>query len=564
MTRFVIPTEPVAVRDRPSGKQVAVSPDGSVVAYIQGEGDLGRLYLRRLDSTVPVLLESGSMLASPFFSPDGTWIGYRSGRELRRISVEGGKSWKICDVGWVAGGTWRPDGTIVYADPLLYGLWQVPWEGGEPVLLTKSKRDGTEGVFVGPQFLPGGDTVLFNVIDTSGVARQVATVDIATGLRQVVLDTDGFTASYVPSGHLVYGRDGSLMVAPFDLETRKVEGRHVEVLDDLLMGFPMDPALAHFAVSDSGTLVYVSGPMIETAAQIAEVNRDGRSDPPLHSAQIVYGPRYSPDGLQISMAAAPTRDSPVQVWVRDLARGTFTRLTPEEEGWWPLWSPDGARIFFPSRLDASTITNLAWVKADGSALRQLLTEGELGKQPTGWSPDGRTLIYHHNDHPETGWDVMAINLDDSEPQMLLGSRYNEMLGSLSPDGRWLAYVSDESGRLEVYVRSYPDLDQKWQISTDGGIEPAWSHDGRELFYRSEDGRSVMALPITAGPEFSPGRPGLLFEGEFAPSPWFGRNFDVAADGQTFLMVEYPLPDDLSSEVKVVVNWFHELERVSSE
>jgi hypothetical protein len=157
---------------------------------------------------------------------------------------------------------------------------------------------------------------------------------------------------------------------------------------------------------------------------------------------------------------------------------------------------------------------------------------------------------------------MAINLDNPEPQMLLGSRYNEMLGSLSPDGHWLAYVSDESGQLEVYVRSYPDLEQKWQISTDGGLEPAWSADGRELFYRNKEGNRMMAVPIRAEPQFSPGRPELLFEGEFAPSPWFGRNFDVAADGQKFLMVEYALPDDLGGEVKVVVNWFDELDRIA--
>jgi hypothetical protein len=429
------------------------------------------------------------------------------------------------------------------------------------VRLTKAKRDGAEGFHISPQFLPGGDAVLFNVIDGAGVAVKVATVNLATGERNDVLDTDGFVVRYLASGHLAYGRDGSLMVMPYDVESRKIMGRPREALDDLLMGFPMAISLAHLGVSDTGTLVYISGPMIASGARVVAVNREGKMEPPIQSAERIFGPRYSPDGRQIAMAAQMP-GSPVQVWVRNLDRGTFTRLTPEEEGWWPLWAPDGDRIFFPSRPDSSIPPNLAWVDADGSSLRELLTEGELGKQPTSWSPDGRTLIYHRNDHPETGWDVMAINLDTAEPQMLLGSRYNEMLGSLSPNGRWLAYVSDESGQLEVYVRSYPDLERKWQISTDGGLEPAWSVDGRELFYRNEEGNRMMVVPIRAEPQFSPGRPELLFEGEFAPSPWFGRNFDVAADGQKFLMVEYALPDDLGGEVKVVVNWFDELERIA--
>ncbi len=271
-----------------------------------------------------------------------------------------------------------------------------------------------------------------------------------------------------------------------------------------------------------------------------------------------FGPRFSPDGTRLAMWVQ-TGGELGQVWVRDLDRGTFTRLTLEGENWWPVWSPDGRRIAFPGLRDSLPVVNLAWIEADGSGGAEWLTQSELSEQPTTWTPDGKTLIYHRNDHPDSAWDVMALEpAEGGEPRVLLGSRFNEMLADISPDGRWLAYASDESGRFEVYVRSYPDLERKWQISTRGGIEPAWSADGRELFYRDEEGLRMMAVPITAEPEFVPGRPEMLFEGEYLGSPWFGRNFDVAPDGQSFVMVEHVLPEDIEAELQVVVNWFTEL------
>jgi serine/threonine-protein kinase len=234
-------------------------------------------------------------------------------------------------------------------------------------------------------------------------------------------------------------------------------------------------------------------------------------------------------------------------------------LTLEGEGYWPVWSPDGRRIAFPSRRDSSPVVDLAWIEADGSSGAEWLTQSELSEQPTTWTPDGKTLIYHRNDHPETAWDVMALEPGEAgEPRVLLGTRFIEAQADISPDGRWLAYVSDESGRFEVYVRSYPDLERKWQISSDGGAEPVWSPDGRELFYRDEEGRVMTVVPITIEPDFSPGRPELLFEGEYVPSPGFGRNYDVAPDGRSFVMVEQVLPEDIEAELQVVVNWFTEL------
>jgi serine/threonine-protein kinase len=559
VTRFLQPSPPLAVRGSPSGSQVAISPDGTQLAYVVGEGHLGQLYLRRLDSTEAVAVKGAERVQGPFFSPDGAWVGFEDGKEIKRISVEGGKSWTIHEARYPVGATWGPDGTIVYGDGENFGLFRVPWDGGEPQRLTTVDRDGGEFVHMNPQFLPGGEVVLFTAMDSAGISKEVMLVDLETGERINLFTHGGSLARYLASGHIAYGLDGSLMVVPFDLESRQVTGRPEPVLDGLLMGFSLSSYLAHFGVADNGTLAFVSGPLVSAGSRLMRVDRAGNAAPlgQMEKGNL-SGPRFSPDGSRLAMWARVSGE-PGQVWVRDLDRGTFTRLTLEGEGYWPVWSPDGRRIAFPSRRDSSPVVDLAWIEADGSSGAEWLTQSELDEQPTTWTPDGKTLIYHRNDHPDTGWDLMALEpAEGGEPRVLLGTRFTEGLADISPDGRWLAYVSDESGRLEVYVRSYPDLERKWQISTDTGGEPTWSRDGTELFYRHLDGLRMMAVPITTEPEFVPGRPELLFEGEYLPSPGWGRNFDVAPDGQSFVMVEQVLPEDIKAELQVVVNWFTEL------
>ena len=563
ITRFSVDTPELAVWGNTSSFQVAISADGAKLAFVVGDGHLGDLYLRSLDSVEAIPLVTDEKVESPFFSPDGSWVGFVADRTIKRISIEGGKVWTVCEGEYPLGATWGTDGTIVYADELTFALWRVPWDGGEPQKVLDVDRESGEYGFVAPQFLPGEDLVLFTTWDDAGAGINVALVDLKTGEREELLDQAGGSARYLHSGHLAYGQDGSLMVVPFDLKARQVTGRPVAVLDGLLMGSAIAPFLAHFAVSDTGTLLYVSGPFVAAAARLVGVDRSGAISPIGDREEVLAGPRISPDGRRLTVRAAVGADS-MQVWVRDLDRGTFSRLTHEGENWWPVWSPDGRQVVFPTRVDPTAPVNLAWIAADGSAPAERLTESDLSEQPTTWTPDGKTLIFQRSNHPETKWDVMALDIGTEEsPRVLLGSRFNEFLADLSPDGRWLAYVSDESGLEEIYVRSYPDMERKWQISTDGGLEPAWSADGQELFYRDAEGRSVMVVSIATEPDFSPGRPRLLLEGTFVPSPWFGRNYDVAPDGQSFVMVENVVPEDIQTDLQVVLNWFEELEQLAS-
>ena len=560
--RFSLAASPLAVRGNPGTSQVAISPDGSTMAYVVGEGDAGQLYVRRLDSPKAVALAGAERARAPFFSPDGTWVGFATDRALHRISVAGGKIWTICEVDGPVGATWSRDGTIIYGEELTFGLWQVPWNGGDPTRLTNVNRDDGEYLHCNPQILPQGDAVIFSAMDSEGGRSKVAVLDLQTGERKDLFIQEGNVTRYLVSGHIAYGQDGSLMAVAFDAGRREVVGQPAAVFDGLLMGYSLTMNLAHFAVSDNGTLVFVSGPSVAAVSRLVRVDRAGTIEPLGQVAERFFGPRYSPDGTRLVVAGQIDGD-PMQIWVRDLVRGTFRKLLMEGVGYWPQWSPDGQRIAFTHVVDESR-WDLALIDPEGSRPIEFITDHEFWEQALAWTPDGRTLIIQRNDLPDTAWDVMEFDPGEGgEPRALLASSSYEMLADLSPDGRWLAYVSDESGRFEVYACSYPDLAKKRQISVDGGTEPVWSADGRELFFREENGRTMWAVPVTTTSEFVAGRPVLLFEGDFAPSPWFGRNFDVSRDGQSFIMVEQILPDGIDPELTVAVNWFTELEKLTT-
>jgi serine/threonine-protein kinase len=560
--RFSPTSEQLAVLGNPSTSQVAITPDGTMLAYVVGRGHRGQLFLRRLDSSEPVPIEGAENVEGPFFSPDGSWVGFQDGSALKRVSVEGGKVWTICEAGYPVGATWATDGSIIYGDEPNFGLFRVPWDGGDPEQLTPVDREKGEYGFAAPQYLPHENAVLFTIFDDGAVARGVAILDLESGMRTDLPIAVGSQAQYLESGHLAYGLDGSLMVVPVDLVNRELTGEPVAVLDGLLMGSAVSPFLAHFEVAESGTLAYFSGPVIAAGSRLVRADRQGNFEPLGEVEERIRGPRFSPEGNRLTVTGI-IGSGPMQVWVRDMVRGTLSRVTTEGENWWPVWSPDGRRIVFPTRQVATDVVNLAWMEADGTGPPDRLTQGDLSEQPTTWTPDGKTLIFHRNDHPETQWDILALDVEEIQPpRVLLGSRFVEAMGELSPDGRWLAYVSDEAGEFDTYVRPYPDLDRKWKISTGGGISPVWSPDGRELFYLDMEGQALMVVAIDTEPEFSAGRPELLLEGSFVPSGLYGRNYDVSPNGRDFVFVENVIPEDIDTQLQVVLNWFTELEELA--
>ncbi len=559
VSRFVTQLPPgQVIPNRGSwGSTVAFSADGSQLVYLAEENGIRRLYRRSLDSFEAEPIPGTVGALSPFLAPDGDWVGFYGNREIKKISLRGGALSTITPVSETTfrGGAWGPDDTIAYSQ-CTFGLKTVPAAGGTPEVLTSVRDIQDELDHVFPQFLPGGKTVLYTLSNSPTDAR-IAVADLVTGEQRVLIDP-GLHGRYVSTGHIVYGWEGELLAVPFDLDRLEVTGLPVRVLDDVLMeGSPTKAA--HFSVSDNGSLVYVPGGMVPDRVTLAWVDRKGQVEA-LPFPPPASGLRVSPDGSQILVSRADPRGAGGCIWAYELERGVERRLTDETGAeWWLVWAPDGRRVVFSSRRKGKNA--LLSRPVDGSGLEDTLLDAtETLLSPYSWSPDG-SLAYQTSERLFEGFDVWVLPPGGS-PQPFLQTKDNETHPAFSPDGRWMAYVSDESGRWEVKVRPYPGPGAVTQVSVEGGFEPTWSPDGREIYYRRRRGNQVMAVsfdPEGRSPRL--GKPRLLFEGRYAHGLPYGRRYDLAPDGERFLMVMEGEPPPPQTQYNVVLNWFEELKRL---
>jgi serine/threonine-protein kinase len=525
---------------------VVLSPDGSQLAFISwriGE-DLQpedpQLYLRAIDGfearPLPGAEEAEDM---PFFSPNGRWIAYFSGGKLRKLSLAGGVPVTICDVPqYHAGASWGPDGSIVFGSAGS-GLMKVSASGGSPEPLTTPRHGEIQHWW--PQFLPDGKAIVFTADTTSGF--RPAIVSLEAGEHRVLEELGaGRVARYVPTGHIVYAEGGRLLAAPFDPERLELTGTASTVLD----GLHISPTsgLAYFAVSNTGTLVYLAGSQAEVERRLVLVDRQGVGTPIVDERGNFVGPRFSPDGTKVAVSR-PLRSGAGDIWVYDLMSGARIRLTTRGANYAPIWAPDGDRITFTS--EYKTIQS----KMVGGDAVDELHKSSNPISPCSWTPDGHVLMFEEI-HPGTRGDIWVLP-EGGEAHPWIATEFYEEQSQLSPNGRWLAYASDESGRIEVYVQAYPGPSEKWAVSIDGGSEPVWSRDGRELFYRS--GARLMVVSIQTSPAFRASPPRQLFEGPYA------RTYDVAPDGQHFLMIESG-EEEGGNQLHLVLNWFEELKRLA--
>ena len=424
----------------------------------------------------------------------------------------------------VFGAGWGDDDRIIFGTQG-GGLFRVPGGGGEPEVLTTPDVEQGEVHHVQPFIIPGRGAVVF--VTSSQTPRsdgQLAVLDLDTAeIKRLGLS--GVSPRYVSTGHLVYAaEDGSVRAVPFDAATLEVTGSPVPLLED----------------------VVVTG-------------RDGVGTPLAEIAGTAWYPRYSPDGTRLAFVAATTEGA--DVWVLDLERGTRTRLTSEGlNRYYPVWSPDGSLLAFSDGAGATIRVLLA--SADGSGEPEILLDRNERQFPTSWFADGDVLALH-TQHPETERDLYMLPMDgDLVPEPFLATRFQERAPRFSPDGRWVAYVSDESGRDEVYVRPYPGPGGQVIVSTGGGEEMVWGPDGSELFYRNDD--QLMVVAVTTGENFSAGASVPLFAAPFAPDNSGGGagspNYDISPDGQQFVFIEQESPVDVAgvAEISVVLNWHQEL------
>ena len=558
VARFVISLpsgEPLGTQFDADVAATALSPDGRYLAYVGG--NRFQIYLRAIDKFEGNVLPGTENADNPFFSPDGKWLGFFANYSLKKVSVDGGAPTTICNLpGGAYGAAWQPDGTIVFAPARMSwqrsGLLRVSAAGGTPapVTLVGERERGHRW----PDVLPGGKAVLFSAAGveeswSSGATIYVQSLD--DGKRRALVK--GVAPHYLPTGHLLYAQSDTLFAAPFDLATLDVSGPSVPVLDGIMQHDESGPQVS---VSQIGSLAYI--PAVPDHRGLVWVDRSGAERSMNVPDRLYVRPRVSPDSQRLAVVIqTDVRD----LWIYDLAHNTLNRLTFEGENGAPLWTPDGRRVTFNSQRKPNAAA-VFWKLADGSAPEEPLIAGDTNKAPTSWSPDGRVLAFAAIDPvalvpgtaaPHMWW----LSLNDRKPHLFLQSKFADAAGVFSPDGRWLAYVSDESGRNEIYVRPFPGAGGKWQISTDGGNEPVWPRRGRELFYRR--GNTMMAVDVTTSPSFAAGQPRRLFESDYIISEGFMANYDVTPDGDRFVMVK-TRAENARAQIDVVLNWTEELKQ----
>jgi len=542
-----------------SGPSVALSPDGTHLAYVARQGGAQQLYLRALDSIDSRPIPGTDGAVDPFFSPDGQWVGFSAGGNLKKVPVSGGAALTLAIVALPRGASWGSQGIIAFAPTTDGALQQVPEAGGTPQLLTRlEKRDNSHRW---PEFLPGGKAILFAASATTSnwANAQVAVQSLGTGERRDLIQ-GGTNPRYAASGHLVYAQGGSLMAVPLDPQRFAVTGPSVPVVERVLQSTVS--GVAQYNFSSTGSLVYIPGRVESAQSRLVWVGRNGAAQPLAAPVRAYRGPRLSPDGSRVSVAIVEQES---QTWLYDLSRETLTRLTFEgSANYNPIWTPDSKRIAFTSNKEG--VANIFWQLADGSGGLERLATSEYNQAPMSWSPDGQVMAYIEV-NPTTGRDIWMLRMGDPsqgagqvrKAQPFIRTPATESAPRFSPNGRWLAYVSNESGRFEIYVQPYPGPGEKWQISTEGGTEPMWNPNGRELFFRSGD--KMLAADVTTQPSFSAGKPRMLFEGPFEPAPTTFPNYDVSADGQRFLMLQLVEQAEAApTQINVVLNWFEELKR----
>jgi len=566
VTRFTIAL-PSGRHLPPNNKPVlALSDDGTQLAFVAA-GDVSpqQLYLRAMDHSDAVPLPDTEGAVVPFFSPDGQWLGFFANGKLKKISTKGGSARVLADVANPQGASWTGH-TIVFASDLSV-LLQVPDDGGAPQAITRFGSGEIAHAF--PRFLPDGKSVLFAALTASAPFSIVGQRLDSGDRRKLVAGQDGSMPAYVGSGHLIFAQGDKLMATTIDGSRLTTASGAVPVVADVYSAAGMP----QFAVSPSGTLAYAAatGPPPPGGSRLVWVSRDA-SEAPLPAPVRHYNqPRLSPDGRRIAVDIVAGEQ--MQVWLYDISGDSLSRFTFTGVNRHPVWTQDGTRIAFMS--DREGPQQVFWKRADGSGVEERLTQnsatqaGNVYDIPYSFSPDGQVLTTSRIG-PTTGADVWAVPVErassaaaaPAQPQRVLHSTAADAAPQLSPDGRWLAYASDESGRREIYVRAFPGPGGTWQVSTDGGNEPLWNPNGRELFYRNGD--RMMSVDVNTAQGFASGKPRVLFTGRYRTSSnWWARpNYDISADGQRFLMLRNVGGDSAPpTDVAVVLNWAAELRRL---
>jgi serine/threonine-protein kinase len=540
-----------------------ISPDGTRLVFpVHGAGVRQSFATRLLDQFKATLLSGTEDGTDAFFSPDGQWIGFFAGGKLKKVSAQGGVAVTLADVPTARGGSWGKDGNIIVGTTLS-GLVRVSSAGGTPQPLTQLKSG--EATHRWPQILPDGNAVLFtsSPIAAANEGASIEVLSLKTGERKT-LWRGGYYGHYLPSngshGHLIFVHQGAVFVVPFDPARLELQGTPVPLQEDVAVS--PNNGTAEIDFSQNGTLVYLSG-NTGNAWPVVWLDSSGKTTPLISEPGTYLTPRFSPDGKWLALGV--NTGGPGAVWRYDLQRDSMSRLSSAESLPYPVWTPDGKHIIFRS----SGAIN--WIRSDGAGEVQELLKRSAQIIPFSLSPDGRRLAYTELS-PNNATDLWTLPLDLSDPEhpkpgkpeLFLGTQDNEQNPSFSPNGRWIAYYSNESGVNEVYVRPFPGPGGKWQISSGGGYRPIWSQNDHEVFYETLTlDHQIMVADYTAkGDSFMAGKPRVWSETPiYDPG---ATNFALAPDGKRFAV--FPTSDSTGKKdnlhVTFLLNFADELRRIA--
>lgn len=563
-TRFVVPLPERVSLD--SSESPVISPDGRHIAFAGSTDEGGQmLWVHSLDSLIPRALAGTEGARFPFWSPDGRYIAFFAGETLRKIEHSGGSAQILCEVplgqdgvpsriGEGRGGIWGPHGAIAFGTRR-DGLYSVSEAGGVATPLTSLDSSRGDLSHRWPHFLPDGRHFLFVA---EGPQEQQGSVYLgsldSTDTRLIL--NDWSNTVHVRPGYLLFVRDEMLMAQPFDVQKSEVTEQAFPMVEP--MGYSAAFGLGRFSTSEDGVLAYHQG---LGHMQLVWVDQQGEEEALAARPGIYRSPQLSPDGtrLVITVEESGNRD----VWTWDLSRETLTRVTFDAAAdTYPLWTPDGSGVVFRSTREGA-LDHLFWKAAGGIGQARQLTTDSKRPTPYSFSPDGTELVFAERS-PETKWDLYVMSMEGGRhtSRLLLQTPFDEMQPVVSPDGRWIAYMSDESGRREVYARPFPKVETgKWQISRDGGFSPVWGREGTSLFYRS--GEAMMMVTVGTSPDFRAGNPEVLFTGRYFAGS--GRQYDISPDGRRFLMLkeaERAGDTTVKDGLITVLNWFEELKRLA--
>jgi Tol biopolymer transport system component len=544
-------------------ESLAVSPDGKRLAFT-GTDESGKtlIWIRALDILSPQPLPGTEGARLPFWSPDSRYLGFFADSKLKKIEVSGGASQTLADASIEPrGATWSSDGTILFSPGTLSPIFRVSTTSGSASAVTEIDTSRSEVSHRWPCFLPDGRHFIYFARGRKKENQALFVGSVDSKDRKLLLNVESSVAYAPPDspsgqGHLLFMRDSTLMAQSFDAEKRELSGEPYAIAEDVMHYGEIGPsALGIFSVSMNGVLCYQTGN--RAVSQLTWLDRSGKQLGQAGPPGLYNEPALSADGQRVALNS-DTRELG-DIWILELARGTFTRFTfdPNTDER-PVWSPDGSRVVFAS--NRSGIDSLYQKLASGAGGDELLLSKDHGVRADDWSKDGRFLLYEET-RAGAFSDLWILPMTgDRKPFPFLETEFEETHAQFSPDGHWIVYVSNESQRSEVYVQSFPSSGGKWQISVGGGDQPQWRRDGKEIFYLAPN-RKLMAVSVTTGTSFQQGAPVPLVQTRVARSNATGvrNNYVAAADGQRFLVNNLSV-DSASQPITVAINWTAQLKK----